>query len=406
MYWSQIVPWLLHISWGRPATTTWTQSFSPAGVKCCWDWKYPECATEYLLPQPKQMWHSWRLNRAVECEYHLLFDSAYLQHDRADVSYTLSDGLWSAGDCDSPLCRVRQHVSCHLNLSACGLNITRQQKKQRLFIAEKSTLSPKLKHCFKHPQITPNTFWHAGSSCKPNTNVRSNIWRGIHKYCPFRMRFTLHRSWQFISGIFRSSNRTHINTYKYTNIKAEKNKKSLTGVFDTWGVRAPGRMSSVPIWEQKNNSLLEKKKEKDPYLSDLFDLWASLANKWATLAPWENQAKCHRWLACHVAVCHCCGNILRENSEICFSAPTVRTSALFDKSLFLWDWGKGAFSVLQTKSLLYLLKLLCDHGESSEEALCGSCDGHYSLRRWSLWYVDTGTTLETQIHYYSSLNLL
>lgn len=115
------------------------------------------------------MWHSWRLNRVAECEDHLLSDSAYLQHNRADVSYTLSDGLWSAGDCDSPLRRVRQHVSCHLNLSACGLNISRQQKKQRLFIAEKGTPSHKLKCCFKHPQITPNTFWHAGSSCKPNS---------------------------------------------------------------------------------------------------------------------------------------------------------------------------------------------------------------------------------------------
>lgn len=53
------------------------------------------------------------------------------------MSYTLSDGLWSAGDCDSPLRRVRQHVSCHLNLSARGLHITRQQRKQRLFIAGK-----------------------------------------------------------------------------------------------------------------------------------------------------------------------------------------------------------------------------------------------------------------------------
>lgn len=37
------------------------------------------------------------------------------------------------------------------------------------------------------PQIILNTFWHAGSSCKPNSNVRSNIWRGAHKYCPFGM---------------------------------------------------------------------------------------------------------------------------------------------------------------------------------------------------------------------------
>lgn len=134
------------------------------------------------------MWHTWLLNRAAEREDHLLADSAYLQHHRADVSYTLSDGLWSAGDCHSPLCGVRQHVSCHLNLSACGLNITRQQKIQRLFIAEKSTPSPRLKCRFEHPTNYPeHIFWHAGSSCKPNSNVRSNIWRGAHKYCPFGM---------------------------------------------------------------------------------------------------------------------------------------------------------------------------------------------------------------------------
>lgn len=77
------------------------------------------------------MWHACHLNKAAEREDHLLCDRAYLQHHRADVSYTLSDGLWSAGDGDSPLCRVRQHVSCHLNLSARGLNviITMQHKK-------------------------------------------------------------------------------------------------------------------------------------------------------------------------------------------------------------------------------------------------------------------------------------
>lgn len=94
-------------------------------------------------------------------------------------------------------------------------------------------------------------------------------------------------------------------------------------------------MFSIPIWVQKNNFLIENKKENDSYLSDLFDFWASFANQWATLAPWENQAECHRWLACHVAVCHCCANILRESSKICFSALTVRKSALFYKSFFL-----------------------------------------------------------------------
>lgn len=95
-------------------------------------------------------------------------------------------------------------------------------------------------------------------------------------------------------------------------------------------------MFSIPIWVQKHNFLIEKKKENNSYLSDLFDFWASFANQWATLTPWENQAKCHRWLACHVAVCHCGVNILRENSKICFSASTVRKSALFDKSFVLF----------------------------------------------------------------------
>lgn len=181
------------------------------------------------------------------------------------------------------------------------------------------------------PKLPPNTFWHAESSCKPNSNVCSNIWRGAHKYCPFRMSIQPPPIFTgIISGIFMSSNQE-----KYTNFKAEKNKTSLTGVFDTWGVRVPGRMFSIPVWVQKNNFLIKNNKEKDSYLSDLFDFWASFANQWATLAPWENQAECHRWLACHIAVCHCCADILREDSKICFSAPTVRKPALFDKSCFV-----------------------------------------------------------------------
>lgn len=71
----------------------------------------------------------------------------------------------------------------------------------------------------------------------------------------------------------------------------------------------------VPVWVENNNFLLEKR---DSYLSDLFDLWASFANQRATLAPWEDQAKCHRWLACHVAVCHRCCNILKGRIENIF----------------------------------------------------------------------------------------
>lgn len=170
------------------------------------------------------MWHTWRINRAAACEDHLLSDSAYLQHDRADVSYTLSDGLWSAGDCDSPLCGVRQHVSCHLNLSACGLHIARQEKKkQRLLSAEKSIRSAKFKCCFKYPQITPSTFWHAESSCKPNSDVCSNIWRGAHKYCPFRESIQPTSIFTgIISAIFMSTNRENT-----PNLKAEKSLECL-----------------------------------------------------------------------------------------------------------------------------------------------------------------------------------
>lgn len=98
---------------------------------------------------------------------------------------------------------------------------------------------------------------------------------------------------------------------------------------------------------------MKKKKENDSYLSDFFDLWASFANQWATLAPRENQAKCHRWLACHVAVCHCCGNILREICKICcFSVSTVRNISVIWQvflcvcaRVVMQDWRKGAASV-------------------------------------------------------------
>lgn len=43
--------------------------------------------------------------------------------------------------------------------------------------------------------------------------------------------------------------------------------------------------------------------------------------------------------------------------------------------------------------LAYLLKLLCNHREGSENPFCGACDGHYPLRRGSLRYVDAGATL-------------
>lgn len=169
---------------------------------------------------------------------------------------------------------------------------------------------------------------------------------------------------------------------------------------------------------------------KDFYLSDLFDFRASFANQRTTLASWENKPECHRWLACHSAVCHGSANILGENWKIClfvFFSLWLKESQLYLTVLFLL-WSCGIYTqhlqnLRQTvgvqciiygmqhlsqqhvcaNALLHLLKLLCDHGERSEDALCWSCDGDYSLWRWSLWYVDACTTLETQVHHYSNI---
>lgn len=145
---------------------------------------------------------------------------AYLQHDGTDVPHTLSDGLWSARDCDSSFRWVWQHVSSHLNLSTGGLNIAirreKKQKKQRLFSAKNPTRSPLLKCCFKQPQITPNTFWHAESSCKPNRNVCSKILRGAHKYCPFRERMhavSAGLSIRITGTISAAAEKIHTNTF-------------------------------------------------------------------------------------------------------------------------------------------------------------------------------------------------
>lgn len=166
---------------------------------------------------------------------------AYLQHDGTDVPHTLSDGLWSARDCDSSFRRVWQHVSGHLNLSTGGLKIAIRRRKKtkkpttkkRLFSAKNPTLlKPLLKCCFKQPQITPNTFWHAESSCKANRNVCSNILRGAHKYCPFRGHMHAvsaglpgHNHWDCFSSS-RENPRKHV-------LQEKINKRSLTGVFDT-----------------------------------------------------------------------------------------------------------------------------------------------------------------------------
>lgn len=135
---------------------------------------------------------------------------------------------------------------------------------------------------------------------------------------------------------------------------------------------------------KKNSFLIGNEKERDSYLSDFFDLGASFANQRATLAPWENQAKCHRWLACHVAVCHCCANVLGENSKICFLAPTVRMSALFDKSVFGETEGKvlGVSFRLQSKSFYnsHVERHSCIYNRSKFE--CFSLPLQTSVRSW------------------------
>lgn len=198
-------------------------------------------------------------------------------------------------------------------------------------------------------------------------------------------------------------------------------------MLDTWSTRAP-RNIFVSLFgflqQTKKKSSDWKHIGKDFYLSDLFDFGASFANQRTALAPWENKPECHRWLACHSAVCHRSANILGENWKICLFVFCHSDSK---KVSYIWQCcfccGPVVFihntcrivvrrSVVQciiyamqhlsqqhvcANALLHLLKLLCDHGERSEDAFCWSCDGDYSLWRWSLWYVDACTTLETQV---------
>lgn len=119
------------------------------------------------------------------------------------------------------------------------------KKKQRLFSAKNPMLKPRLKCCFKQPQITPNTFWRAESSCKPNRNLCSNILRGAHKYCPFRV--CMHSLLVFLGiiiGIFMSSGREK--PHKQV-LKKKINEKRLTGVFDTCSLRTPKKIFSPRV---------------------------------------------------------------------------------------------------------------------------------------------------------------
>lgn len=151
-----------------------------------------KCCFYHVL---KPMWHAWRINRAAECEDHLLPDSAYLQHDRADVSYTLSDGLWSAGDGDSPLCGVRQHVSCHLNLSACGLHIARQRRNKGCLVLKRAYDQPNSNAASSTPKLPRTHFDMQGAAasqiamCAPIfEEVHTNI---VHSEWVFSLRRSL-----------------------------------------------------------------------------------------------------------------------------------------------------------------------------------------------------------------------
>lgn len=80
---------------------------------------------------------------------------AHLQHDGADVSHALSDGLRRAGDGDGPLGGVRQHVPRHLHLSARGLGPP--DRADRGWSLQRNKPPPGLKRRLQDPQIVPQT---------------------------------------------------------------------------------------------------------------------------------------------------------------------------------------------------------------------------------------------------------
>lgn len=105
---------------------------------------------------------------------------------------------------------------------------------------------------FKQPQIIPNTVWHAESSCKPNRNVCSNIWRGAHKYCPFRVRMQAADLSRHNQRDFQEQQPSKKKRHQHL-LKKEINKGSLTEVFGTWRSRTPKKIFSP--WVLKNKFL-------------------------------------------------------------------------------------------------------------------------------------------------------
>lgn len=181
------------------------------------------------------MWHDAEI-KLLNVKIIRNLTDAYLQHDGTDVPHTLSDGLWSARDCDSSFRWVWQHVSSHLNLSTGGLNIAirreKKQKKQRLFCATNPTRSPLLKCCFKQPQITPNTFWHAESSCKPNRNACSKNFKRCTQILSIQRTYACSLCWSFDDNHWDYFSSSRENPHKHI-LQEKINKRSLTGVFDT-----------------------------------------------------------------------------------------------------------------------------------------------------------------------------
>lgn len=55
------------------------------------------------------------------------------------------------------------------------------------------------------------------------------------------------------------------------------------------------------------------------------------------------------------------------------------------------------------KNMTYLLKLLCDHGESFEDDLRSSSDGDNPLRAGAVRYINPSSTLATQEHIYTTV---
>lgn len=306
--------------------------------------------------------------RRFEGEDQRLHDGAHLQHHRADVSHTLSDGLRSARDGDGPLRGVWQHVSGHLNLGACGLYVSRQERRQRLVTAEPSAQSATLKCCFKHSR---KLGWNVLACSEQLPNKRQCVpWylQRPHKYSPFRVKIrTRHvywniwkqkktgmcdiwRCWWVVLCLFGCITRNNKKTImSCINIKTKKMSTSLISL-----IFEPPFPISDPHW------LPGKTRRRVTG-----GLLVTLLFVIAAVISWEKVQK-----------------------------------YFFLRRLMWRTWNKVGMDLAHF--LAYLLKLLCNHGEGSENSLCGASDGHDSLWRRSLGYVDAGAALQTKLQSYAA----